>query len=60
MSFDDFGDILFPSDVMLLLGIGKNTFLKLIHSGQLPAFRVGKQWRISKAELITFVNKSNS
>lgn len=55
MNFDDFGDILFPCDVMTLLGIGKNTFLKLIHSGQLKAFRVGKQWRIQKTDLLEFI-----
>lgn len=57
MNFDDFGDVLFPGDVMMILGIGKNTFLKLIHTEQLKAFRVGKQWRILKSDLIKFMQR---
>lgn len=57
MNFDDFGDVLFPGDVMMILGIGKNTFLNLIHSGQLKAFRAGKKWRILKSDLLEFMRK---
>lgn len=51
---EDIGDILTLPEIQFLLGIGKNTALKLIHSGELAAFRVGKQWRIRKADLIAF------
>lgn len=57
MNFKDFGDVLYPLDVMMLLGVGKNTFLKLIHSGELKAFRVGKQWRILKTDLMEFMRR---
>ena len=44
-------EYLTPREVMNLLYIGKNTFYKLVNSGQLPAFRIGKLWRIHKKEL---------
>ncbi|NBH15627.1 DNA-binding protein [Lachnospiraceae bacterium] len=55
--FEDIGDILTLPDIEFLLCIGKNTALDLIHSGELAAFRVGKQWRISKTALIEFTKK---
>lgn len=41
-------EYLTPKEVMELLAIGKNTFYKMVQSGELPAFRVGKQWRVRK------------
>ncbi len=55
--FEDLGDILTLPEIEFLLGIGKNTALRLIHSGELAAFRVGKQWRIRKSDLIEFTKK---
>ena len=44
-------EYLTPREVMNLLYIGKNTFYKLVNSGQLPAFRIGKLWRVGKMDL---------
>lgn len=44
-------EYLTPKEVMNLLYIGRNTFYKLVNSGELPAFRIGKQWRIRKDDL---------
>ena len=41
-------------ETMSLLYIGKTTFYKLVRSGELPAFRVGKQWRVSRENLMKF------
>ena len=58
--YDEFGyeredydgnEYLTPREVMELLAIGKNTFYKMVQSGQLPAFRVGKQWRVKRTAL---------
>lgn len=57
MEFDDFGDILYFNDVLMLLGISKSTLLKLLHSGSIPAFRVGRQWRFNKSSLIAYTRK---
>ena len=45
-------EYLTPKEVMELLDIGKNTFYKMVQSGELPAFRVGKQWRVRKADIL--------
>lgn len=53
----DFGEMeieheyLLPKEVMNMLGIGKNTFYRLVNSGELPAFRIGKMWRVSRKAL---------
>lgn len=44
-------EYLTPREVMNLLYIGKNTFYKLVNSGQLPAFRVGKLWRVRRDDI---------
>ncbi len=60
MDFDDFGDILFFDDVRILLGISKSTLLKLLHNGSIPAFKVGKQWRFNKEELLRFTQRKQN
>lgn len=47
--------VLTPSDVMEILGIGKNTMYDLLNSGKLVGFRVGRSWRISADALDDFM-----
>lgn len=47
----DLPEILKPTEVAEFLCIHKNTVYKLIKGGDLPAFRVGKSWRISRRDL---------
>lgn len=51
-------EYLTPSEVMNLLYIGRNTFYKLVNSGELPAFRIGKLWRVSREALENYVKKT--
>lgn len=39
-----------------ILKVGKNTLLELIHSGELSAFKIGNRWRISRDDLIDYIN----
>ena len=39
-----------------ILQIGKNLMLYLIHNEEIPAFRVGKQWRIKREDLERFMD----
>ena len=48
---EQINEYLTPREVMELLAIGKNTFYKLVQSGQLPAFRLGRQRRVRRADL---------
>ncbi|EOQ38715.1 helix-turn-helix domain-containing protein [Butyricicoccus pullicaecorum] len=49
-------EFLTPREVMNLLCIGKSTFYRLVHSGELPAFRIGKLWRVKRSDLKRFAN----
>ena len=48
-------DILTLKDLQVLLHIGKNTALRLVQSGEIEAFRVGKQWRVSKESVAKYI-----
>lgn len=47
-------EYLTPREVMDLLYIGKNTLYKLLNSGELKGFRIGKQWRVCREALTEF------
>ena len=57
-NFDDereeINEFLTPQEVMEILYIGKNTFYRLVNSGELQAFRIGKLWRVRREDLRTF------
>ena len=48
-------DILTLKELQELLHIGKNTALRLVQSGEIEAFRVGKQWRVSKESVAKYI-----
>ena len=50
-------DILTLKDLQELLHIGKNTALRLVQSGEIEAFRVGKQWRVSKESVAKYIRR---
>lgn len=52
-------EYLTPLEVQQLLYIGRNSFYKLVNSGELPAFRVGKMWRVARKDLLAFFRKKN-
>ena len=41
-----------------ILQIGKNLMLFMVHNEEIPAFRVGKQWRIRKSDLNQFIEEN--
>lgn len=51
-------DILTAYEAMDYLGVGENTLYRLLKSGDLGAFRIGKIWKIPRKELDKFINKS--
>lgn len=50
-------DILTLKELQGLLHIGKNTALWLVQSGEIKAFRVGKQWRIARENVIRYLKR---
>ncbi|WP_366776030.1 helix-turn-helix domain-containing protein [uncultured Gemmiger sp.] len=51
--------ILKPDEVADFLCIHKNTVYNLIRRGDLPAFRIGKCWRIRRKDLSIFANNNS-
>jgi len=41
------------------LGIKKRTMYKLVNEGEIPAKKIGGQWRFSKTQLISLFEKNN-
>lgn len=55
--FENGYDILTTDEVMELLNIGKNAMYKLLASGELKAFRVGRNWKIPRKEVDAYIDK---
>ena len=54
---NDLPRILRVEDLMLLLGIGRNTAYELTRSGQIRSIRIGRQIRIPRDALLEFLRK---
>ena len=50
--------ILTPEDVMEELCIGKNAVYKLLASGELKGFRVGRKWKIPRKSLDKYIDEN--
>lgn len=49
--------VLTAAEAMDILGVGKNTIYRLLKSGELKGFRVGRSWRITFEEIHGFIGK---
>ena len=56
--FENEPDLLTRKQAQNLLSVGKNTILKLISDGYLPAIIIAGSYRIKKNDLIDFIEKS--
>ena len=48
-------EILTFKECQHLLKVGKNTLLRLLHSGEIEAFRIGNRWKIPKIAVYDFI-----
>lgn len=58
--FDDYGDVLSVPELCELLSIGRNTAYRLLNTGSLPAFRIGRCWKIPKKAVKDFLQLNES
>lgn len=56
--FETYSDIIKIEDICQMLKISKNTAYELIRSGQIPARRIGRIYRIRKIDVINFMAAS--
>lgn len=54
---EEYYEILTPSEVAELLYIGKNTIYDLLNSGEIPAFRIGRSWKIPRNSLEEYITQ---
>ena len=50
--FEEYPDIVGIEELMAMLKIGKSLAYRLIHSGQIEARKVGRQYKIAKRKVI--------
>ena len=51
-------EVMTAYEAMDYLGIGENTLYRLLKSGDLGAFRIGRIWKIPRKELDKYIDKS--
>lgn len=57
---DQYGDVINVEDLCDILFLGRNSAYRLLNSGCLGAFRVGRCWKIPKAAVIDFLQRHQS
>lgn len=59
--FDNYDDILTVEELAEALKIGASQAYKIVRTGKIPAFKEGRDWKITKQALIAYVlNRSQS
>ena len=56
--FNNGYEVLTSYEAMDYLGIGETTLYRLLKSGDLGAFRIGRIWKVPKKELDKYIDKS--
>ena len=57
MELDNHPDVLSFRQVMEITHIGRNLLLRLLNSGEIPAFKMGKLWKVYKQDLIQYMSQ---
>lgn len=60
MSSGDSPEILNIEEAAALLGVSIKTFNKVLHTQNLPARKIGREWKFSRSALIAWVGSGNS
>jgi excisionase family DNA binding protein len=55
-NLDDIPAVMTPEDAAKILNIGMNSIYSLLRSGNLSSVKIGKQYRITKNNLIKFLD----
>ena len=58
--FDEYDDVLDTYALQYILGLSKNTVLKLLQNGTIPSKKVGKKYRVLKQDLIRYLQASRT
>lgn len=58
--FDNYEEILTIEDIMVILGIGKNSAYELLRTGEIKAFRLKGRWKIPKKSVSEYILSKSS
>lgn len=53
--FKNIPEIMTFNECKDLLKVGKNTLLDLLNSGQIEAFKIGRNWKIPKENVLQYI-----
>ena len=53
--YNSIPEIMTLKECRLLLKVGKNTMLELLHSRQIDGFKIGNRWKITKESVIEYI-----
>ncbi|MDE5564671.1 MAG: helix-turn-helix domain-containing protein [Oscillospiraceae bacterium] len=51
-------EIMLFEEVMEYLNVGKNTLYRLLKSGEIHAFKIGKAWKIPRKSVEEYINQA--
>ena len=54
---EQYDTLLTISDLREVLSIGRNAAYDLLNQGTIPAFRIGRNWKIPKDAVIFYINQ---
>ena len=57
---EQYDTLLTISDLREILDIGRNAAYDLLNQGAIPAFRIGRNWKIPKDAVISYLNQWRS
>ena len=55
--FSDYNDVVTVNELAEMLKIGRNTAYELVRAGIIPSVKIGRQIRISKQAVLTYLSK---
>lgn len=57
MILEQYSDILTVEEFCEILGIGPNTAYQMLHDGTVPAFRIGRRWKIPREAVGQYISR---
>lgn len=54
---EQYDEVLGIHDLREILNVGRNAVYDLLNQGEIPAFRIGRNWKIPKEAVIAYLNR---
>ena len=57
MILEQYSDILTVEELCEVLGIGANAAYQMLNNGAIPAFRIGRRWKVPKESVKEYISQ---